>query len=123
MTILLHSFVVLAKKPNTLQEIDLIQRNDTWCENFHVNDYLDGMVADPDFYEQGLICAGGEKGKDGCEGDSGSPLVVKEISKNRVVQVGLMSGSVVSQCGMENVPSYYTRVSYYLKWILDNIKE
>ena len=69
----------------------------------------------------GLFCAGGEKGKDSCGGDSGSAIFMKET--NKVVQLGLVSGSAVRdvECG-EGLPTFYTRVSYYLKFILDNIK-
>ena len=57
------------------------------------------------------------------QGDSGSPLMVKNSAKNQVLQVGLMSGSPVKECGTANITSYYTRVSYYLKWIMDNIHD
>ena len=108
-------------KPKILQEIDLNQRDSTHCEAVHkwVN------YEEDDFYQEGLICAGGDPdgGKDGCQGDSGSPLMVKNSAKNQVVQVGLMSGSPTEEdCGAPR-PSYYTRVSYYLKWIMDNIYE
>ena len=109
-------------KPKILQEIDLTQRNDAKCEEIHAAATWD----DYDFYQQGLICAGGDSdgGKDGCPGDSGSPLMVKNAAKNHVIQVGLMSGSPGEyECGSPNITSYYTRVSYYLKWILDNIYE
>ena len=108
-------------KPKILQEIDLTQRDSTHCENWH----KELGFEDDDFYDEGLICAGGDPdgGKDGCQGDSGSPLMVKNSAKNQVVQVGLMSGSLVKECGTPNVTSYYTRVSYYLKWIMDNIYE
>ena len=107
-------------KPVTLQEIDLTQRDEKRCEEFH--DYLTDESYD--FFDEGLICAGGDEGKDGCRGDSGSALMVKNIAKNHVVQVGLMSGAPVQvPCGTKNLTSYYTRVSYYLKWILDNITE
>ena len=109
-------------KPKILQEIDLEQRDSIYCEALHkwVVDF-----DDIDFYQEGLICAGGDPdgGKDGCQGDSGSPLMVKNSAKNQVVQVGLMSGSPVKICGTPNITSYYTRVSYYLKWIMDNIHE
>ena len=111
-----------SSKPNTLQEIDLTQRDSEECQQFH--SHL--TFPDYDFYDQGLICAGGDSdgGKDGCQGDSGSPLMVKNTAKNQVVQVGLMSGSPGNDpCGSPNVTSYYTRVSYYLKWMLDNITE
>ena len=108
-------------KPKILQEIDLTQRDSTHCENWH----KELNFEDDDFYDEGLICAGGDPdgGKDGCQGDSGSPLMVKNSAKNQVVQVGLMSGAPVKECGTPNITSYYTRVSYYLKWIMDNIYE
>ena len=97
-----------------------MQRDSIFCEELHT-----WVYDDLDFYQEGLICAGGDPdgGKDGCEGDSGSPLMVKNSAKNQVVQVGLMSGSLVKECGTANITSYYTRVSYYLKWIMDNIHE
>ena len=49
--------------------------------------------------------------------------MVKDMVHRRVVQVGLMSGGIPDYCGEEGAPSYYTRVTYYLKWILDNIYE
>ena len=108
-------------KPKVLQEIDLVQRDSVYCEALHK--WV--VQLDIDFYQEGLICAGGDPdgGKDGCQGDSGSPLMVKNSAKNQVVQVGLMSGAPVKWCGMANMTSYYTRVSYYLKWIMDNIYE
>ena len=108
-------------KPKILQEIDLMQRDSIYCEALHKW----ATYEEIDFYQEGLICAGGDPdgGKDGCQGDSGSPLMVKNSAKNQVVQVGLMSGSPIEGCGTPNITSYYTRVSYYLKWIMDNLFE
>lgn len=96
--------------------------NDEQCEKFHA-DYLLDFYDNPDFFDEGIFCAGGEQGKDACQGDSGSAVFVKDLLKNKVIQIGLVSGSVVPICGEEGAPSYYTRVSYYLKWILDNLSE
>ena len=119
---LVDLIVDASAKPKILQEINLVQRDSIYCEALHkwITSYDDF-----DFYQEGLICAGGDPdgGKDGCQGDSGSPLMVKNSAKNQVVQVGLMSGAPVKWCGMANMTSYYTRVSYYLKWIMDNIYE
>ena len=106
------------KKANTLQEIELKPMNDEACAEIHA-DYV--FYDDPDFYEEGIFCAGGEAGKDACGGDSGSALLVKDVGKNKVIQVGIVSGSIVPECGTEGAPGFYTRVSYYLKWILDNV--
>ena len=95
----------------------MTQWNTEKCKKFHEEYTLE----DDEFFSKGLICAGGKKNRDGCKGDSGSALMVKDMTHRRVVQVGLMSGGVPDYCGMEGAPSYYTRVTYYLKWILDNI--
>ena len=114
-------YIVTEKKAKTLQEIDLTQRPTEYCNDFHENFVWD----DGDkFFSDGVICAGGKKNRDGCKGDSGSALMVTDKMHRRVVQVGVMSGAPYQgDCGSEHVPSYYTKVTYYLKWILDNIYE
>ena len=117
-------YIVAEKKAKALQEIDLTQRSTEDCKKFHKSilqamDYDEGF----EFFSQGIICAGGQKNRDGCKGDSGSALMVKDRTNRSVVQVGLMSGGGADECGTEGAPSYYTRVTYYLKWILDNIYE
>ena len=75
-----------------------------------------------DFHSDGLFCAGGKKGRDACKGDSGSAIFYKE--KKKVIQIGLVSGAPGNEnCGYEGIPTFYTRVQFYLKWILDNIME
>ncbi|XP_072387168.1 uncharacterized protein [Diabrotica undecimpunctata] len=66
-----------------------------------------------------MICAGGEIGKDTCEGDSGGPLQVKN-SKKYNYGTGYRIVGITSfgkACGITRTPSIYTRVSYYLDWI------
>lgn len=70
------------------------------------------------------LCAGGEKGKDSCRGDSGGPLMKLE-------QIGgqpawFLKGIVsfgTEKCGTEAVPGVYTRISKFMDWILENIEE
>ena len=109
-------------KPTTLHEIDLTMRNKEFCQ-VAIDKYTeDGYEECEDFYSDGLFCAGGEKGKDACQGDSGSAIFTKE--KKKVVQIGLVSGAPGDEdCGSEGIPTFYTRVQYYLKWILDNMEE
>lgn len=68
------------------------------------------------------MCAGGVKGRDACSRDSGGPLQSPAIyNKNvRFVQYGIVSYGY-SRCGTEGIPGVYTKVSYYMDWILDNI--
>ena len=114
--------VILAKKATRLQEIELKIRSNTFCQNV-IDELVVFSEEKEDFYTNGLFCAGGEYGKDSCSGDSGSAIFSKE--QNKVVQIGIVSGApgAGGECGMEGIPSYYTRVSFYLKWILDNIME
>lgn len=71
----------------------------------------------------GQICAGVFKGRDSCGGDSGGPLqLLRKINKRRrFIQYGIISyGS--KRCGIQSQPGVYTRITHYLKWILDNLK-
>jgi len=78
-----------------------------------------------------FVCAGGEKNKDTCKGDGGSPLVCPILnadgSKNgRYFQMGMVSWGI--GCGDET-PAVYTNVPMFTDWIdaqlvsrnLDNI--
>ncbi|XP_071450637.1 CLIP domain-containing serine protease B9-like isoform X2 [Hetaerina americana] len=75
------------------------------------------------------ICAGGQEDQDSCEGDSGGPLSREEdaldpaeASTPRHVLIGVVSfGSRL--CGSVNMPGVYARVTSYLDWILDTIRE
>jgi len=62
---------------------------------------------------QGFLCAGGEPGKDACEGDGGSPLV---CDVNGVWKVaGLVSWGI--GCGQPGVPGVYVNMGHYAGWI------
>uniref|UniRef100_A0A182SBP3 CLIP domain-containing serine protease n=1 Tax=Anopheles maculatus TaxID=74869 RepID=A0A182SBP3_9DIPT len=67
------------------------------------------------------ICAGFGNATLHCEGDSGGPMKaqVPEYSF-RFVQYGVISAG--PRCGTQGVPGISTRVSYFMQWILDNIK-
>ncbi|KAL0100211.1 hypothetical protein PUN28_019557 [Cardiocondyla obscurior] len=72
----------------------------------------------------GQICAGGQKGKDSCRGDSGGPLMAVEKVPNgnrRWTAVGVVSFGP-SPCGMQGWPGVYTKVIDYVPWILSKLR-
>ncbi|KYN27230.1 Serine protease easter [Trachymyrmex cornetzi] len=72
----------------------------------------------------GQICAGGQKGKDSCRGDSGGPLMSLERIPNgtgKWTAVGVVSFGP-SPCGMQGWPGVYTKVSDFVPWILNNMR-
>lgn len=70
------------------------------------------------------LCAGGEKGKDSCSGDSGGPLMQQLMDENgdfRWYSLGIVSFGP-SRCGMDKWPGVYTKVDSYIKWIDSKLK-
>ncbi|XP_012265988.2 uncharacterized protein LOC105691829 [Athalia rosae] len=70
------------------------------------------------------LCAGGERGRDSCRGDSGGPLMSVAMSNRGTLQwtaAGIVSFGP-SPCGMQNWPGVYTRVSSFMPWILSKIR-
>lgn len=71
------------------------------------------------------ICANGKK-EDSCKGDSGGPLFnimpEKDSEDIRAFQIGIVSFAPVDTCGVQELPSVYTRVDEYLDWVTENVK-
>lgn len=69
------------------------------------------------------LCAGGKDQKDSCSGDSGGPLQAAAYinDETRYVQQGVVSFGP-RFCGLDDFPGVYTKVAYYMDWILDTIK-
>ncbi|XP_066943062.1 venom protease-like [Macrobrachium rosenbergii] len=67
-----------------------------------------------------IICAD-ESQSGACTGDSGGPLMVPTRSTCEVKEViGLVSRGV-EECRGTNVPGTYTRIEYYLDWIVKTV--
>ncbi|KAG9511019.1 Phenoloxidase-activating factor 2, partial [Fragariocoptes setiger] len=61
----------------------------------------------------GFICAGGEGGKDACEGDGGSGLYC--VQDGLIKVAGLVSWGI--GCGQPGVPGVYVNMANYRQWI------
>jgi len=67
-----------------------------------------------------MICAGyKEGGKDTCQGDSGSPLVVRDASKKWNLQVGVVSWGI--GCAEPNYYGVYSRLGTLGEWVKEQI--
>lgn len=68
------------------------------------------------------ICAGGERGKDSCTGDSRGPLMntFRNDSGQWYIEGVVSFGSM--RCGLQGWPGVYTKVASYVQWIKENVK-
>lgn len=85
------------------------------------------LPANAPYYSDVMFCAGSGKGKkDACQGDSGGPLVTYKTMRDENKRpffiwkaTGIVSWGI--GCAQKHTYGYYTRVSYYKKWIQDVI--
>lgn len=104
-----NSFGHQGEYQSVLREVDLPVMSNDVCEHS-----LRSTRLGP-YYQlfPGFLCAGGERGKDACEGDGGSPLVCEVNGGFKVA--GLVSWGI--GCGTPGVPGVYASVAYYRQWI------
>jgi hypothetical protein len=70
--------------------------------------------------QDSMICAGvSGGGQDACFGDSGGPLIQKDLTTGELVQVGVVSFG--TGCARMNKPGVYHRVSSSYDWIQEQI--
>lgn len=71
-------------------------------------------------FTNNMICAGGQKGVDSCEGDSGGAFAVQipSVETPKFYVAGLVSWG--PQCGTYGI---YTRVKNYVDWIKKTMQE
>merc|ERR1712130_161976 len=67
----------------------------------------------------GMLCAGGENGRDACGGDSGGPLTVANSTSGAHTLVGAVSFGV--GCAREGLYGVYADVSFFRTWIDETI--
>ncbi|XP_050559829.1 phenoloxidase-activating factor 2-like isoform X1 [Spodoptera frugiperda] len=66
-----------------------------------------------------FVCAGGEAGKDTCQGDGGAPLAC-QFGNSRYKLTGLVAWGI--GCGQQDVPAVYTNVPLFRKWIDEKLR-
>ncbi|EDV99444.1 phenoloxidase-activating factor 2 [Drosophila grimshawi] len=95
-----------------LKKIDLpVMNNPTCQENLRKTRLGRHFILHDSF-----MCAGGEKDKDTCKGDGGSPLVCPiKGQPDRYKATGLVAWGI--GCGEENIPGVYANVAYLRPWI------
>ncbi|KAF9797961.1 hypothetical protein SFRURICE_019304, partial [Spodoptera frugiperda] len=67
-----------------------------------------------------FVCAGGEAGKDTCQGDGGAPLGCP-VGNNRYKLTGLVAWGI--GCGQQDVPAVYTNVPLFAHWVDDKMAQ
>ncbi|XP_053683030.1 transmembrane protease serine 9-like [Sabethes cyaneus] len=106
---------LLGKLSPVLQKGTVMPGNRSECQ-----EWLNGLRGEPQLAEGQLCLGGGNDSVDTCAGDSGGPLGYgAKLHGVRFVQFGITS--LGNTCGY--VPTIFTDVTYYMDWILANMRE
>lgn len=68
-------------------------------------------------FQKFQLCAGGEKNKNACRGDSGGPLMYSEGNKWTLTGIVSFGPALCGKIGFNGEPAVYTRVAGYIQWI------
>ncbi|XP_043282097.1 uncharacterized protein [Venturia canescens] len=109
------AFGDFGKYQNILKEVDVPIVSNQVCEHQMRRTRLGHSFN----LHPGFVCAGGEEGKDACKGDGGGPMVCERHGKWQLA--GVVSWGI--GCGQPGVPGVYSRVSYYLDWITQVVRQ
>lgn len=100
-----------------LKKIELPAVPRDTCQNYLRNTRLGKRFV----LHESFICAGGEKGKDTCKGDGGSPLVCPiEGTENRYYQTGIVAWGI--GCG-DDVPGVYASIPFLRPWLDEQLQK
>ncbi|XP_036142161.1 transmembrane protease serine 9 [Monomorium pharaonis] len=94
--------------PEVLQKVTIPLLDNKSCQKKFSKD------SDPAKIYNSQICTDAIGEISACSGDSGGPLV--QFENNVPIQVGIVSWGIYP-CGVNHMPSVYTRVASYIDWI------
>lgn len=105
---------------NVLRKAEVTAINRVSCDTRPVIADFTNSLTYPVGITDSIICAD-ESESGACRGDSGGPLMLETSSTCEVKEViGLVSRGVI-ECRKTNVPGTYTRIEYYLDWIVRTV--
>lgn len=99
--------------PGVLQKVDVQVLDRETCQQWMKN------VGRKEIIYPNMLCAGYQDGtRDSCQGDSGSPLTIREDGVSKLI--GLVSWGV--GCARPQLPGVYVQTASFVGWINDQIR-